>query len=319
MRLDATSPDALEQFAAIATRDREAGFAVPDPEAAWKLRADAARTGRLDHMRFGDFDGIDHLERMLRWIHGFRYGEVPGRDALAPLVARALEVDRAVCDRAGIETRDIDLANIAWYNAQDHAFQRACPVPKRLMPRRILDLGAGHGRQAALLRDEILSGEVVYTAVDVTPACYLVQHLYFSLMGLPVTEYLTQDPVGTAPDWQALAAEGSVRHLPSWRLDLLGRASVDMVIAVQVLREMALPALRDALRHIHRVLKAGGAFYIRDHVGFHNPSAVDLNAALAAQGFVPEWQPQMVDRRDVHGVPRLWRKPDPAAVFGLPD
>lgn len=315
---DPADPAALDLFLGVAARDR-AAHPVPDMAEAWKLRADARQNGRLDHMRFETFDGVAHLERMLLWIHGFRYGPVPGRAVLAPLVAQSLQADQAVCKAAGIDADKIDLANIAWYNAQDHHFQRVCPVPARLRPRRILDFGAGHGRQANLLRDGIASGDITYTAMDITPACYLVQRLYFRLLGLNVTDYIDlETPPATPRDLAALAAPGSARHLPAWRFDLLARDSQDMVIAVQVLREMSKPALMVALGHIHRVLKPGGAFYIRDHVGFHNPNAVDLDAALAAQGFIPEWQSRLIDRQDVHGVPRIWRKPDMAAVLGLP-
>jgi hypothetical protein len=73
----------------------------------------------------------------------------------------------------------------------------------------------------------------------------------------------------------------------------------------------------DAVAAFARVTGPHGAIYQRDHLQFHDPNHMPVDRLLAAAGFVPEWTPQLRDRADLHGVPRLWRKLDPQ-VFVWP-
>ncbi len=301
--------DSLKHFQKIRERDLSA-TKNPALKESWKLLEDANKTGRLDHMKFETYLGKEHLALMFKWIHGYPYGNVPDRKDVAALVTRSVRNDSGVGKALKLDLRGINLDAIGYYNAQDYVFQRPAHQPERLNPVSILDFGAGHGRQANLLSQEIRSGKVHYCAMDATPSCYLMQRLYFETLGLKVADYCDD------PDIDRDTASANLTHVPSWRFDLLKDNSRDMVIAVQVLRELSKSMLNFALANFARVLKPGGALYVRDHIGSHNPNMVDQDQALLAHGFVPEWYPRWIDRKDVHGIPRLWRKADPQALFG---
>lgn len=277
----------------------------------WQLLEDARRNGRLDHMEFETYIGVRHLTMMFDWIDHFDYGPVPGQVALAADIARGRKHDQQVAETLQIDVSGLNMDAIAYYNAQDHAFRTPPNRPARLTPHTILDFGAGHGRQANLLARRIADGDCTYIAVDATPACYLNQWTYFTASGFAVNDYLTAQN-----DWSITPQAGQVHHVPTWKMDLIGTGQVDEIICVQVLRELAKPMLGFALKQFARLLSPGGSLYIRDHIGFHNPSAVDLDQALMAHGFLPEWYPRWIDRKDVHGIPRIWRKPEVEAVLG---
>jgi len=260
-------------------------------------------------MRFETYDGPAHIRKFLKWIDDFDYGPFPSGTEIDRLSALSARRDFAALGRLEVASDGLRLDNIGHYNAQDFLFQRATPVPERNRITRFLDFGAGHGRMANLLAAE--DPGVAYTAVDATPACYLVQRDYFRALGLDLNDCLDRPD-----DWQPFGRPGTVDHLPAWRLQDLPEARFDMICAVQVLKELSHDMLAFALVQFHRLLRPGGALYVRDHIGFHNPSAVDLDSALARSGFVLEWRPWVIDRRDCHGVPRLWRKAEDAAVFG---
>ena len=292
----------LEQFNRTRERDLARTSHVAFQES-WKLLSDAKVNGRLQHMEFETFLGPDHLHKMFKWIDSFDYGNIPEREKVQDLTLKSKARDQELAKKFKIDAADINFENIGYYNAQDYVFQRPEHQPKSMNPKSILDFGAGHSRQANLLRDDIISGDVHYCAMDVTPACYLVQKLYLQSLGVDVQDYI-DDKVS------------NLNHIPSWRFDLIEIDSIDMVIAVQVLRELSKPMLAFAMANFARVLRPGGALYIRDHIGFHSPNAADLDACLRAFGFVLEWQPHWIDRKHVHGIPRLWRKMDTEVMFG---
>lgn len=84
-----------------------------------------------------------------------------------------------------------------------------------------------------------------------------------------------------------------------------------MVCAVHVLREVPREVLLYVIPHFARVLKPGGALYVRDHISFHNPGGMPQDEVLAGHGLALEYYPAVRDGFDVHGVPRIWRKFDP--------
>jgi len=152
--------------------------------------------------------------------------------------------------------------------------------------------------------------------MDATPACYLTQCLYYDGAGYALNDYLEAHADGARSDFSLRTGKNLINHLPSWRRDIVEDQSVDMISCVQVLRELSKGMLRYALEFFNRALKPGGALYIRDHIGFHNVNQTDLDALLRSYGFVLEWQPHITDRVDVHGLPRIWRKSDPAVLMG---
>lgn len=264
--------------------------------------------GHLEAMQFYDFVGADHLTKFFRYIRGFKYPDFLDREAVQALADLSVANDRRAFDSLGLRVDPAFPANIGLYNAQDYLFQRAYAVPDRQQVRRVLDFGAGHGRQANLAFSAPGSKVETYCAIDGIPASYLTQRMYCDALGLKVYDYL--DHVGESLDLAAAEADFDVFHFPTWRLADLPDDYFDMVCAVQVLRELSREVLLHVVPHLVRVLKPGGAFYVRDHQTFHNPSGMPQHEVLAGHGLQIEYDPSLRDGLDVHGVPRIWRKFD---------
>ena len=102
-----------------------------------------------------------------------------------------------------------------------------------------------------------------------------------------------------------------VIHLPTWRLDLLPDASIDLVSCIQVLKELPGPLVPDIIKVFVRVTTADGAVYMRDHPQFHSPNQMPVDVLMQSAGFGLEFAPHWRDRVEIHGLPRIWRKIDP--------
>lgn len=299
-------PDPKAELALFeAAKARDAAYRSGlDWDASWAHLSKRLSEGALGEIGFDGFDGPSMVRRMIGWIDHFEYPAPVDSPRLQVLGDEALRRDTRAVRALGLEPAQMALSNVARYSAQDFWFQREA-VPARRGDRMatVLDFGAGHGRQATLWRK---TGSTM-VAVDAIAGPYLAQRAYARALGWPVADYLDG-----AEAW----AQGDYAHLPGWRMDLIPDGSVDMIIAVQVLRELTKPMLAFALMQFVRVLRPGGRIYVRDHIGFHNVNAVDQDAALHAHGFSLEWRPHWVDRRDVHGIPRIWRKTDAEVVLG---
>lgn len=295
-----------------AFRDSAAAEATGPAQAltSWLFTDRKLGRGELAGMHFYDFVGPEHLKHFFRYIRNFKYPDFLDPAAVAALAERSVAVDRRVLEGLGVSIDEDTLANIGRYNAQDYLFQRAYAVPDRLQPRRVLDFGAGHGRLANLAFSAPDSKVEVYCAIDGIPASYLTQNMYYSALGLRVYDYL--DHVDASVDVAALESEFDAFHFPTWRLADLPDCYFDMVCAVQVLREVSIDVLLFVVPHLARVLKPGGALYVRDHVSMHNPNGMPQDELLAGHGLSLEYYPRVRDGFDVHGVPRIWRKFDPS-------
>ena len=172
----------------------------------------------------------------------------------------------------------------------------------------ILDFGAGHGRTANLALADTAMPVTTYIAVDAIPSTYLTQRAYFTGLQLQTLDYID---VPLDLFRQRLAAfNDQVMHLPTWQLPLLPDASVDMVCCIQVLHELPRRLVDWAIGQFSRVLKPGGAIYVRDHHQFHHPNQMPVETVLSAKGFQIEFDPPWRDRADIHGIPRIWRRYD---------
>jgi len=91
----------------------------------------------------------------------------------------------------------------------------------------------------------------------------------------------------------------------------------DLVICVKVLPEINRRLVRFMVDQFHRTLQPGGILYIRDHDhGWQtNTHGVNLNRYLTRNGFELEFRPNVIDGKDVDGIPRIWRKKDPQVVI----
>ncbi|MGP1352762.1 MAG: class I SAM-dependent methyltransferase [Parasphingopyxis sp.] len=303
-----------QRFRETAERDRETHL-THDFLAKWLFVDRLYARGQRKEMNFYEYEGPGHVLKYMRWIHHFDYRDwFDAKDD--PLVATSVERDRACLEKLGLPQQDIGLDAIGIYNVQDYRLQRFYPVPDRLKPRTILDFGAGHGRMANLAFHPGEDVTDLMIAIEGIEGSYLTQRAYYTGLGLRFADYVDYRAEDREFDVAALADDHQLLHLPTWRFDLVPDASVDLICCVQVLKELPRPLTAHVIEQFGRVAKPGGAIYIRDHLQDHNPNHMPIDQLLAANGFVPEFLPQVHDRAEIHGVPRIWRKFDASLYLG---
>ena len=261
---------------------------------------------------FHTYKGRQDLIRWFEWSR--RYTHYLPTEQVEPLARLSETKNREIYNAIG--GGGYAYQHVDEYNATDYLFQNFYAVPKRMRVKRILDFGAGYGRQINLWSQ--LHPDVIYVGMDAIELPYCLQHFYYSQFDLPLREYLE------TPEDFIIEASPAVYHLPTWRYDLLPDKFFDMVICVQVLQEINEQLVRHMIKVFLRCLKPGGALYIRDHDLVWQPShRLNLNELLPEQGFVLEFLPYVADSHyalyrghksppDVHGIPRIWRKRDPS-------
>jgi len=250
------------------------------------------------HKYNGEKDFITWFERSTKYV-----GKHYFYDNLNPLVEKSHSYHKKLVNKLNLDI-DIDkYKDFSVYNAQDYLFQNLYPVPDRMEIKHVLDFGAGYGRQANLWTQ--LRDDVVYVAMDAIEAPYCMQYLYYQFLEKPFHDYVEEK------DKFEINDDPGIYHLPTWRKDLLPHNFFDMIICVQVLQELNARLVREMVKTFHEVLKPGGALYIRDHDQAWKPAhLINLNDYLKKKGFVLEFRPHVIDKEDIHGIPRIWRKID---------
>lgn len=311
------SPTELNKlFEDVCARDLER-FKFPGYLAEWLFADRLAKRGVRQEMSFSAYEGPAHLEKFFRWIYNGKIPDYFTGDHVEALVTASAEADRKVFAQYDHKMADAPILHMARYNAQDHMFQRAYCVPHAQRVKTLLDFGAGHGRIANLSfhapdpRQRLLS----YIAVEAIPSTYFNQLAYYHALGLSVWEYLEHCDEELSQDVISDAMQShNVVHLPTWQLSLVPDACIDMVNTIQVLKELPGPLVNYILPEFKRVTHPRGALYVRDHKQFHNPNHMPMETLIQAQGFTLEFAPQLRDRVEIHGLPRIWRKID-AEIF----
>ena len=303
----------LKRFNAALERDRRT-LDIPGWMLDWQYQANRKdEVGQAD-MDFDRYSGPQDFAEWFKWDAraGARPMYVPN-DRLMPLILRSFSFDQAFVRRHGIDYPEEQLKLIARGNAEDFVFQTLYPTPTRQGLHRVLDFGAGFGRQMNLWsQHEDLRA---YVAMDAIPRSYCLQHVYGASAGLRHVDYID------APDAFELLgnddAPPSLYHLPTWRTDLLADDFFDGIFCIQVLTELNPNLTLFMLKQFRRVLKPGGMLFLRDHDGRFSPNRMPLNSIIQALGFVLEFRPHIRDLSDMHGVPKIWRKIDDEAVMCL--
>lgn len=226
-------------------------------------------------------------------------------DMILPLIKTSKEHDLNLIKKFSL---NFDISkydeSVGRHNAQDYLFQNLYPVPERMKINRILDFGAGYGRQANLWTQ--LRSDIVYVGIDGLELPYCLQHLYYQSLGLPLHDYVIEKESFEIKD------QSGIYHLPTWRRDLLPKSFFDLVTCTWVLPEISERLAKEMVDVFYDVLKPGSALYIRDHDWPYRPvHQNDLNEYLEENGFVLEFRPHIIDKEDLHGTPRIWRKIDP--------
>ncbi len=255
---------------------------------------------------FYAFNGAGDLPKWMRWFME-KYTDYLPEELTKPLVDLSLENDKQIFQKLGLEFDFPNYRqNIGINNAHDYLLPTLYPVPERNRIRNVIDFGAGYGRQANLWTSKVKDG--IFVGMDAIPNSYGLQNLYYKALGKPLYDYI-DDPASFRID----PSKKGIYHLPTWRYDLLPDNTFDMVMCVQVLPELNSKLISTMMTQFHRALKPGGMVYIRDHASVWKPAGkMDVGAFLADNGFVLEFQPHLVLDGDIHGIPRIWRKIDPA-------
>jgi SAM-dependent methyltransferase len=220
----------------------------------------------------------------------------------APLIEQSHRFDQEVLLALGEHIDEAEYKKyIGPWNADDFFMANAYPVPGRQQPRRVLDFGAGYGRQVNLWHQNV--SDLQYVAVDVIRKSYLCQCCYFQHVPLKYHEYLV--------DREAFIIDDSpgIFHVPAWRWDRVPSNHFDMILAIMVLPEIYPETLFRTLHQFERILKPGGALFIRDHgLVIQSANTEDVAEKLRGLGFVLEFRPYVKDKVDLRGIPRIWRK-----------
>ena len=226
-----------------------------------------------------------------------------------PLIKISKNYDQRLFNKFNLinPLKDYNL-NVGLYNAQDYYFQNAYPVPERYSIKKILDFGAGYGRQANIWLQ--LHKNIMYVGMDALPKSYCLQHLYYSQLNCNFYEYILNPH-----SFKINNKSNGIYHIPTWRYDLLPQSSFDLVICSQVLQEINRKLVKFMIEVFKKVLKPGGILYIRDTDSKWRPAHhLDLNSFLPKKGFVLEFKPHVIDGKDIHGIPRIWRKVDKEVI-----
>lgn len=214
---------------------------------------------------------------------------------------------------SGREDFERYIRSTASVKAQDYAALKTWIADWPARPSH-LDIGPGLGANVLYSRHGLGASYLSLEAHDVS---YEVQRAFFSgvaaLNGLRYVDAVQAETFGLSDEEVAreIAAidRHDIRHVPSWRFDLVADRSVDLVTVTWVLNEVTQAGITWLLHHADRVLKDGGHFYIRDS-GKRKPQRhqLDYDAALLDMGFERVARLDIVNRVDMHGIPRLYRK-----------
>ncbi|WP_371223610.1 hypothetical protein [Roseovarius sp. 2305UL8-3] len=315
MKLDLHDAEGLNaRLEQVLVQDKER-FDFPEYFARWLFGERLDARGARKEMGFNAYEGPAHIGKFFGWHTNANFADYLPEDQAGALAATSAEIDTKLFEAYGLPTNLPLIAKLGRYNAQDHMLMRSYPVPERNRVRTLLDFGAGHARLANLgFNDPDETRRITtYIAMEAIPSTYFTQLAYLKGLGLRIWEYLDHcDQDLTQADLQAAIESHDVIHIPTWRHDLLPDGCVDMVSCVQVLKELPGPLVNALMPIFSRVTQKTGAIYIRDHQQFHNPNHMPIPQLLQANGFTLEFAPQIVDRVELHGDPRIWRKVDPA-------
>lgn len=275
-----------------------------------KVRKRKANSGVVEAAEFFRFNGKEDLLTWFAWLNQEQNSYLP-ESQTAPLVDVSISTDKNVFEQLGLPF-DFPLykKNIGLDNAIDFLFPFLYPSPDRYKIQNVLDFGAGFGRQANLYTKDDVNFN--YIAMDAIPKSYCLQHTYFKTLDRGVVDYLDNPE-----KFEITFNKKGFHHIPTWRYDLIPDGSLDLVICVQVLPELSTELVTKMLSEFHRMLKAGGFIYIRDHKQKWVPAGkVDKDKLLFNIGFTKEFEAHIVDKNDIHGIPRIWRKTDAEVMAG---
>jgi SAM-dependent methyltransferase len=252
-----------------------------------------------------DFYSYSNPNEIVNWMNWFK-GEYPSfykNELIDPLFEKSKQNDIEILKILNVEYDFDKYRNVGLNNAHDFFIPQSYPVPEEFSINTVLDFGAGYGRQANLWWP-FVKGRGNFFAVDAIPLSYCLQSQYYKSIKPDFKEYL-ESPTRFTIDTDS----SDIYHIPTWRFDLIPDNSVDLVLCIQVLPELSAKLIIYIFKQFHRILKPGGAIYIRDlNYMYKTLGALNIDNSLIAQGFTLEYKAYIEHDRHLHGIPKVWRK-----------
>lgn len=173
------------------------------------------------------------------------------------------------------------------------------------IPQSVIDIGGGWGRLGMAW---YALGSRVVGITDSIEQPYMMQHQYLSSVpGVDFYEAL-EKPNDASLDFKTTSG---IIHFPLWLLPKISSDSIEAVSTIQVLREVSKECLEFLFSEVYRILKKGGVWYIRDNdheyreTCMHNVRITDY---LQTIGFKLAYKSDLIQGKDIHGVPRIFQK-----------
>ncbi len=304
-------PDIYNKFIAALEHDR--ARYVHDWLATWEYQEKREKRGvRYEKNLIQNFNQFNGPGELLQWFNWHLMQPKPdyfNEEQVRELVALCRVFDENISKAYNLE---LDFQNYDQYigrnNAQDYILANLYPHPADNSVHKILDFGAGYGRQSNLWTQR--HPDLIYVGMDAIPNSYCLQHLYYAHSERLVYDYVL-NPQQQLPDFTT----SGIYHIPTWRADLLPDNAFDKIIVVQVLPELNGRLVKNMIAMFHRILKPSGALYIRDHDRAWQPGhRLNVNTVLQNSGFTLEYRAHIVNDIDLHGIPRIWRKTNKAVI-----
>lgn len=202
----------------------------------------------------------------------------------------------------------------ALVRTQDYCFiKKHCPKLSKKFSH--LDIGPGLGSSAIFSLKFFDSN---FYALEASEMSYGVQREFFRHLSPNVGDYLDviecENFNLSTKEIERELNENSdyrIKHVPSWKFQLVAKNSIDLVTAGFVFNELNHSGILWMLANASRILRKGGYLYIRDsYIMKHGQHNIDYDQVLLNIGFERKALLEVANRHDVYGIPRVFEKMD---------
>ncbi len=253
-----------------------------------------------------DFYTFENPQDIVEWMNWLKTDKPVAiqSDIINPLIEKSELFDRNFFKQFDLKFDFDGYQNgIARNNGQDYVLANILNQLNLSDTNRVLDFGSGYGRQANLW-NQMNDENYVHISVDAIPKSYCLQHLYYSSMVRPNFDYVIDKN-----NFKIDQYSKGIYHLPTWRMDLIPDNYLDKILVVQVLPELNEKLVKYIIKEFRRILKPNGLLYIRDHGNSWRPgNKLNIDKYILEEGgFSLEYKMHAIDRKDFHGIPRIFR------------
>lgn len=260
--------------------------------------------GGMEHI--GIHEENNSLKSVIEYILAFKNQKLFEKNFINlddDLFQKSKDITKQILKNFGNKSKYDDYSDMA--NVFDYTFifypQRVSEISKI---NKVLDFGAGYGRQANLFSDKVLQ----YWATDAIETSYATQNKYLSeLAKINNKKYFDDLEENFIMD-EIINSEG-LFHIPSWNLNKIEDGYFDLIICSHILPELTEETFDIVFPMIMNLIRPNGFLYIRDHGLRWQPGHLyDVEKILFDNGFILEYSVFARDKNDIHGIPRIYRK-----------